>query len=512
MRQALKTVSLLCLFLSLLGSVCAQEQDFKDAEPKALKAVELLKDDSRRTEGLRIMSELADAGYAPAMHLKGLMLLEGSYGVQKDPAAGFRMIKQSAELEYTPAMVSLSTCYCIPNGTERSPALAFEWAKKASAYASPLAWFVLGSYYEEGFGVTADMEQAAAWYQKSAGGGNPSGQFSYAVLLQKGNGVSKDESLAVKYYRASAVQRNVDSQYCMGVANLKGLGVSVSIPEGIAWLTIAADNGQADAKNFISGIPALPAQLRNTVDQRVMSLRAEIAASPQTRDGPEPWSSPKRNPGAALPGKTVKWSGSGFLITSQGHIITNYHVAPTGSKIQVITRFGALSATVLKTDEANDLALLKVDGTFVPMALSSSGKVRLGATIATIGFPNTEMQGFSPKLTKGEISSLAGLRDDPKYFQISAAVQPGNSGGPLFDSFGNVVGVVTAKINQKAAIAKTGTIAENVNFAVKSSHLLAFLESSPEVFSQLPQPATRTLGFEDVVAEAEKSAVLILAY
>jgi TPR repeat protein len=495
-----------------MGSVFAQDQDFKDAEPKALKAVELLKDDSRRTEGLRLMSELADAGYAPAMHLKGLMLLEGSYGVQKDPTAGFRMIKQSAELEYTPAMVSLSTCYCIPNGTERSPELAFEWAKKASAYASPVAWFVLGSYYEEGFGVTADIEQAAVWYQKSAGGGNPSGQFSYAVLLQKGNGVSKDESLAVKYYRASAIQRNADSQYCMGVAHLKGLGVSVSMPEGLAWLTIAANNGQTEAKTFISGIPALPAQLREAVSNRISSLSAEIAASPQTRDGPEPWSSPKRNPGAALPGKTVKWSGSGFLITSQGHIITNHHVAPPGTKIQVITRFGALSATILKTDEANDLTLLKVDGTFVPIALSTSSKVRLGATVATIGFPNTEMQGFSPKLTKGEISSLAGLRDDPKYFQISAAVQPGNSGGPLFDSFGNVVGVVTAKINQKAAIAKTGTIAENVNFAVKSIHLLAFLESTPEVFSQLPQPTTRTLGFEDVVAEAEKSAVLILAY
>jgi len=495
-----------------MGSVFAQDQEFKDAEPKALKAVELLKDDSRRSEGLRLMSELADAGYAPAMHLKGLMLLEGSYGVQKDPTAGFRMIKQSAELEYTPAMVSLSTCYCIPNGTERSPELAFEWAKKASAYASPLAWFVLGSYYEEGFGVTADIEQAAVWYQKSAGGGNPSGQFSYAVLLQKGNGVSKDESLAVKYYRASAVQRNADSQYCMGVAHLKGLGVSVSMPEGLAWLTIAANNGQAEAKAFISGIPALPAQLRDAVSNRISSLSDEIASSPQTRDGPEPWSSPKRNPGAALPGKTVKWSGSGFLITSQGHIITNHHVAPPGTKIQVITLFGALSATILKTDEANDLTLLKVDGTFVPIALSTSSKVRLGATVATIGFPNTEMQGFSPKLTKGEISSLAGLRDDPKYFQISAAVQPGNSGGPLFDSFGNVVGVVTAKINQRAAIAKTGTIAENVNFAVKSIHLLAFLESTPEVFSQLPQPTTRTLSFEDVVAEAEKSAVLILAY
>lgn len=512
MRQAQKTVTLLFLFLSLTGPVYAQDQGFKDVEAKTLKAFKLLEDASSRAEGLRIMSELADGGYAPAMHQKGLMLLEGSYGVQKDPTAGFRMIKQSAELEYTPAMVSLSTCYCIPNGTEKSPELAFKWAKKASTYASPLAWFLLGSYYEEGFGVTADMEQAADWYLKSAGGGNASGQLYYAVLLQKGKGVSKDESLAVKYFRASAVQGNADSQYCIGVAYLKGLGVTASMLEGIAWLTIAANNGQTEAKAFISGIPAMPVKLGEAVSSRISSLGVEIAASPQTRDGPEPWSSPKRNPGAALPGGMVKWSGSGFLITSQGHIITNHHVAPPGTKIQVITRFGALSATVLKTDESNDLSLLKVDGTFVPMALSTSSKVRLGATVATIGFPNTEMQGFSPKLTKGEISSLSGLRDDPKYFQISAAVQPGNSGGPLFDSFGNVVGVVTAKINQKAAIAKTGTIAENVNYAVKSSHLLAFLESTPEVFSLLPQPATRTLGFEDVVAEAEISAVLILAY
>jgi S1-C subfamily serine protease len=122
------------------------------------------------------------------------------------------------------------------------------------------------------------------------------------------------------------------------------------------------------------------------------------------------------------------------------------------------------------------------------------------------------MQGFSPKLTKGEISSLAGLKDDPNYFQISVPVQPGNSGGALFDSSGNVIGVVTAKINQKAAIASTGTIAENVNYAVKSGALLRFLESVPEVYSQLPKPSQVTKGFEDVVAEVEKSAVLILAY
>jgi TPR repeat protein len=512
MRLIKKSMSILGFFLAVVSCSFAQDKDFKDAETRILRSVELLKQEPTRAEGLSILNQLADEGFAPAMHFKGLMLLEGSYGVIKNPEAGFNLVKRSAELEYCAGMVALSACYMIPSGTEASPRLAFEWAEKASIYASPPAWYTLGLCYEEGVGVPSDLVKAASWYRKSAGGGYPAGQYSYAILLQSGKGVDMDQALAVKYFHASAVQRSAASQYCMGVAYLKGLGVSVSLSEGLAWLTIASENGQTGAQSFLSEIPAIPAQLAEAVRNRVTSLKLEIAGTPQMRDGPEPWSSPKRNPGAAAPGKSVKWSGSGFLITSQGHIITNHHVAPPGTKIQVITRFGALSATILKTDEANDLTLLKVDGTFIPMALSTSSKVRLGATVATIGFPNTEMQGFSPKLTKGEISSLAGLRDDPKYFQISAAVQPGNSGGPLFDSFGNVVGVVTAKINQKAAIAKTGTIAENVNFAVKSGHLLAFLESSPEVFSQLPQPTTRTLGFEDVVAEAEKSAVLILAY
>ena len=91
--------------------------------------------------------------------------------------------------------------------------------------------------------------------------------------------------------------------------------------------------------------------------------------------------------------------------------------------------------------------------------------MKLGGTVATVGFPDIGLQGFAPKLAKGEIASLAGAADDPRYFQISLPVQPGNSGGALVDARGNVVGIVAAKLDASAALAATGSLPENVNFA-----------------------------------------------
>ena len=118
-------------------------------------------------------------------------------------------------------------------------------------------------------------------------------------------------------------------------------------------------------------------------------------------------------------------------------------------------------------DAANDLALLKADGKFSPLPISSSRSAQLGGTVATVGFPDIGLQGFAPKLApsnrffrllqihalnyftglaKGEIASLSGAGDDLRYFQISAPVQPGNSGGALVDERGNVIGIVSAKV------------------------------------------------------------------
>jgi S1-C subfamily serine protease len=138
--------------------------------------------------------------------------------------------------------------------------------------------------------------------------------------------------------------------------------------------------------------------------------------------------------------------------------------------------------------------------------------MKLGGTVATVGFPDIGLQGFAPKFARGEIASLSGVADDARYFQISVPVQPGNSGGALVDEHGNVVGVVSAKLNASVALAASGALPENVNYAVKSSFLLSFLESLPEVSAKLKEPISAERKFDDVVQSAQAAALLVLVY
>ena len=105
-----------------------------------------------------------------------------------------------------------------------------------------------------------------------------------------------------------------------------------------------------------------------------------------------------------------------------------------------------------------------------------------------------------------------GAQDDARHFQISAPIQPGNSGCALVDERGNVIGVVVAKLSQRAALATSGALAETVNYAVKSSYLLSFLESVPEVAAKLKEPNAQPRKFEDVVRAVEQATVLVLMY
>jgi serine protease Do len=135
-----------------------------------------------------------------------------------------------------------------------------------------------------------------------------------------------------------------------------------------------------------------------------------------------------------------------------------------------------------------------------------------GVKLDSIRFPNPGLQGFAPKFAKGEIAALSGGQDDPRFFQISVPLQPGNSGGALVDERGNVVGVVSAKLDAAAALAVSGALPENVNYAVKSGFLLSFLESVPEVSAKLKEANGKEIKFEEVVEKAKQAAVLVLVY
>jgi S1-C subfamily serine protease len=109
-----------------------------------------------------------------------------------------------------------------------------------------------------------------------------------------------------------------------------------------------------------------------------------------------------------------------FFITDDGYLISNYHVVKDATKIRLLTSAGLIDAKVVQLDAANDLALLKEDGWFAPLLIAASRTVALGGAVATVGFPDIGLQGFAPKLAKGEIASLSGAGDDTRAIFKSA--------------------------------------------------------------------------------------------
>ena len=171
-------------------------------------------------------------------------------------------------------------------------------------------------------------------------------------------------------------------------------------------------------------------------------------------------------------------SGSGFAISKDGYILTNNHVISGCQALNIHTNGKLLPARIIAKDPINDLALIK--GNFKPQTVFyiNSSSPRLLDDIYVAGYPFGYAVSSSIKMTTGIISSLSGIGNNTANMQIDAAVQPGNSGGPVVDKKGNVVGVAVAKLDVQAVFEDFGVIPENTNFAIKSSTARSFAESN----------------------------------
>jgi S1-C subfamily serine protease len=221
-------------------------------------------------------------------------------------------------------------------------------------------------------------------------------------------------------------------------------------------------------------------------------------------------SKPRDHTLAAFPDHNrVRAIGSGFFVTKDGYLLTNHHVVQDAKKIEVKYRGQVLQAKVAADDQVNDVALLKVEGAdFQPLAISHKATADLGQEVFTIGFPNIQMQGVEPKYTDGKISSLKGMQDDPTEYQISVPVQPGNSGGPLCDSSGEVVGIVVARLNDMAMLEAVGVVPQNVNYAVKASHAARLLQN---IQGLVPFPSQGGRP-ENAVKTVENAIAMVMIY
>lgn len=175
--------------------------------------------------------------------------------------------------------------------------------------------------------------------------------------------------------------------------------------------------------------------------------------------------------------------GTGFFVSNAGHIVTAFHVIRGRSQVLVgpigpAERRQWRVATVLKTDEVNDLALLQAKLERPPLTIASWGDVPVGLEALVIGYPQPFVQGLSKKITLGIVNGERTETGEQALFQLSAEVQRGNSGGPVLSPDGVVIGVVRAKLNALSLAQKTGDIAQNVNFALKSSRLIEFLQAA----------------------------------
>lgn len=206
--------------------------------------------------------------------------------------------------------------------------------------------------------------------------------------------------------------------------------------------------------------------------------------------------------------RPTEWSGTGFALNN-GHIVTNCHVINGAKSIKVYGVKGqmnnGLKADVVATDKINDLAIIKItDYSFngfetIPYAVKNR-TLDVGEDVWVLGYPLTQYLGNEVKLTNGLVSSKSGYQGDVSTYQISAPVQPGNSGGPLFDSKGNVIGIVNAGLPG----------AENVGYAIKASYLFN-LADAYSIESSLPSSnAISSLSLKDQVKRVKNYVFLIM--
>lgn len=183
---------------------------------------------------------------------------------------------------------------------------------------------------------------------------------------------------------------------------------------------------------------------------------------------------------------TSNWksTGTGFFIDKKGYLTTNYHVIKDAKTIEIVHNGKPFKAKVEVTDQQNDLAILKIDdNSFVPLkTLNYNFKTEsseVGTSVFALGFPMTKIMGEEIKFTDGKINAKSGYKGEISTYQISVPIQPGNSGGPLFDNDGNLVGITASGLDK--------SITDNVNYAIKTKYLNLLIE---EINDKIELPKT----------------------
>ena len=316
----------------------------------------------------------------------------------------------------------------------------------------------------------------------------------------------KDYVEAVKWYRKAAEQGYADAQHSLGFLYFNGVGVLKDYVQAHIWWNLAASQGNDQAQKNRDFT-----ERQMTPQQIAEAHRLAREWKPRMADAQGTPPVPQTPPQTAPVQPELAGSGTGFYVSAAGHVLTNAHVVTVCSSLGVeAIGKSSILANVVASDARNDLAVIETKERTSRFARFRASGVRQGEAVVVYGFPLPGTIASTGNATTGNVTALAGLRDDTRMLQISAPVQPGNSGGPLMDMTGAVVGVVVAKLNAVKVMEAVGDIPQNINFAIKANIAESFLESYG--IEQEPAVKAKELSVPDVTESARAISVRVLCY
>lgn len=438
----------------------------------------------------------------------GLFGLSGLYltgtCLARDTEQAMQLRRKAAEFGHSGAQFLLGQQYARGDRVSKNDQTALHWYQKSADQGSAYAQYALGYMYQNGQGVMQDDSQALAWFRKSAEQGDASGQFGLGFMFAVGRGVTKDEQQALHWYRKAADQGHATSQQHLGFIYVNGRGVPKDPQLAYFWWLLASAQGDNIAKINRDHVEA---SLTSTQRADAQAAAREWKPNTGMQHKHEPSAdSPKearRTPPPAPQSRDS--SGTAWAIT-RTQLITNAHVVEGCSRLEAQ---GLGSIQVQAVDPQSDLALLTVANN--PRVATLRGtRLRQGEPVTVIGYPLAGLLASGANVTAGNVSALAGMQNDTRHIQISAPVQPGNSGGPLLDASGHVVGVVVSKLNALKVAKATGDIPQNVNFAVSLFTLQGFLEANGVNYATAP--SNKNMATADVAEIGKRFTVLLECY
>jgi len=487
----------------------------------------------------------AKQGHAGAQLSLGVRYANGQ-GVEQDYKQAFYWWKKSAEQGHAASQFNLGLLYVNGQGVHQDHKRAISWWQSAAEQGDTDALFNLGWLYAMGQGINQDFKQAVYWYTKAAELGHIDAQNDLGVMYFNGHGVPQNFKLAYIWLSLSAAQGNESAIKNRNQAAQKLTPQQLSEAQDLAaQIQYKIDNPvkpspvasptptpkrRAPASTSVADVRWVQQTLKNLgydpgpVDgvtgartrSAIIAFQTDISVAPtgtideilfaqlrQMTKINQKSSSTKTDTGKII------GSGTGFFITRDGYILTCLHVVQDAARIEVYEGDKTYPASLIRSDPKNDLAILKINGSFQALAFSPHRSAKMGQDVFTVGYPNPGLQGVSAKYTKGTISSLTGFQDDLRLYQISIPIQPGNSGGALLDEHGNILGVVVAMLNAKKTFQITGSLPQNVNYAVKSLYAQAMIDTMPGVTGKLLAPSKTKVSAID---HAQQSTVMVVCY